>query len=148
MSLDLAVYAYEPSAFTGLERAMAEMVSWWTKSKWAHIGGMLGDSYYEADFFAGVRRLEAVPRGGELVFSMRAPSHVAAWLDRQLGKPYDLLALAGFVLDETEPGRSARGKWICSELWAAVLRKSHYPVLNGRPAWRINPEELVQALRG
>ena len=67
-----------------------------------------------------------------------------AFLDAQIGKPYDKLAIAAFAVerDWREPGA-----WFCSELVAAALEASGwFPALLANPANEITPRDLLLAV--
>lgn len=64
------------------------------------------------------------------------------FLQKQIGKKYDLLMVLGFVLYATRKGRAAYGKWFCSELMAAAFEKAGFPLLQRVEPWKISPYAL------
>jgi uncharacterized protein YycO len=65
------------------------------------------------------------------------------WLNQQLGKPYDLTALTGFVT-----GREWRGgkSWFCSELIARGLEVCGYFDLICTGVTKVTPRDLLMML--
>lgn len=61
---------------------------------------------------------------------------------RQVGKPYDWLALAGWLARRRWDDHDA---WFCSELIAAAFQYAGYPLLQVDEATRITPRDLALA---
>ena len=62
------------------------------------------------------------------------------FLEKQLGKPYDFMMVAGFVSHSTSQGRKSYGKWFCSELVCAAIGEIK-KILN-TDYWKISPEMI------
>jgi hypothetical protein len=145
MKTTLALWAFPPSAFTGLGWLFGRLVCAWTGSPWCHVGVSLHGIYYEADPFQGVV-------GGEVpdeaccirVWTVHDRSIAERWINRQLGKAYDWPGILGFVIGRSESGRRDRGHWFCSELATVILRKFGVEVCGETPAWEIDPGEMVK----
>ena len=65
------------------------------------------------------------------------------WLKTQIGKPYDIAAIAAFGF-----GRNWRedGTWYCAELIAAGLERHYFPYPLVSPTNRITPADLLLVL--
>ena len=69
---------------------------------------------------------------------------IAEFASRQVGKAYDLLAILSLFVAHKED-RKKTGKWFCSELVVAALRKAG---VNATPAlrpWEVTPQRLAES---
>ncbi len=126
----------------------SKIIRWGTHSDFSHAGAMLPDGRE-----LGARE-SPVPKGVQ----MRAPDYAIfslvktvivptteeqsetyyAFLNAQLGKPYDWKSIVGFVIDRNWRDTDA---WFCSELVAAALENAK--ILNiVSQANRITPNDL------
>ncbi len=124
----------------GLTGAVIRAGTW---SRAAHVGGVLDDgTVLDATPALGV----AVHPGiaGEVVgifdvLCAPALERVAlGWAMRQIGKPYDWSAIAGFFTrrDWHDPGQ-----WFCMELWLAAFEYAEWPLLMLRHVDRGSPRD-------
>lgn len=66
---------------------------------------------------------------------------LVAWLDQQVGKPYDYFGLLGFLWRSNKYQNP--NKWFCSELVATAFKVSHCKLYN----WNIiKPHQITPAL--
>lgn len=117
--------------FTGLSLCgiATPIINRITNGQWAHVGMVTrAGIYFDAMPFAGVRnytckrmRLSGSPTVLDYAtFPVQVPYEAAAevFAYRQIGKPYDYGAIAGF----TRRKWNDPAKWYCSELVAATLK--------------------------
>lgn len=67
---------------------------------------------------------------------------ITKFLESQLGKKYDYLAIVGFVFHTTHQGRIQYGRWICSELVFAAFQKAGINLLERVECWKVSPTIL------
>lgn len=108
----------------------AAFVRWFTKSKYAHVAPAITQSdgsafAYDAYWSTGVaKRLVRPIEVGftEIVYLPDLDTRAKqAWLDSQIGKPYDKWSIVIIGLTKRLPGWlhvyvSRQGEWICSRL--------------------------------
>jgi uncharacterized protein YycO len=72
-------------------------------------------------------------------FHLARPDVAIAWLEQQVGKPYDWMALLSFIVhrDWASPKR-----WFCSELAAMAWDKGGSPLFRRDAVFRISPGML------
>ena len=73
-----------------------------------------------------------------------APTSVLERLRTQLHRPYDYLALVGFVARQDW---RIDDSWICSELMAWAFEQENFPLLRGDRFNRITPRDLMLSTR-
>lgn len=102
----------------------------------------------ESREFAGVRRLPGfVPAKGEQIdlFTIECylPNLADAqeWLNIQVGKKYDYGAVVRFITRQQED-RKGSGKFFCSELVFAFVRKAGLNLLERIEPWAVDPGRL------
>lgn len=114
-----------------------------TWSKYSHIAILAPDNMtvYEAVWprvrkttLAELHREEAVIQAVEM--HLARPDTAIAWLEQQVGKPYDWLALFSFIVhhDWASPK-----KWFCSELASMAWDKGGSPLFRRNAVYRISP---------
>ncbi len=121
-----ALLYYRGSGFS------AAFIRWFTKSKFAHVAPAIYDdaghlTTYDAFWATGIIKNGARGPDGfqRLPFDDTAILVKQAWLEQQVGKPYDKLAIFAIGLSKRLPGGfhvgdTRQGRWICSRL-AAVF---------------------------
>jgi len=67
---------------------------------------------------------------------------IQEFLEKQIGKGYDYLAILGFVFHTTHEGRIQYGRWICSELVFAAFQKAGINLLERVECWKVSPTIL------
>jgi uncharacterized protein YycO len=112
-------------------------------SRWSHVSCVIDDQAWESRASTGVIEMPA-----HRAYSVNGPAAVAvvvcdsakarAFLQAQVGKPYDYTALFGIFAkrDWQEPD-----SWFCSEL-AAAAALAGGEMLVRKPLNRITPEDL------
>lgn len=130
-------------------------IAWFSQGHFSHVdacydGALLGARHDRVGgVSAGVqiRKPDYLPFSRRVVFEIPSTrSQTTTWrkfLNSQLGKPYDSMAIWGFVT-----GRDWRedDSWICSELQAAALEASGIVGKLFVPAYKITPNALAFAL--
>lgn len=102
--------------------AVSELIRFVSRGLVSHIEFVFGDQSLGAHADGGVQRrpLNAYPVDFRFTAELSDEQYAAvvAFLDAQIGKPYDFADIAEIVVDRNwhDPSR-----WICSELWAAAL---------------------------
>lgn len=130
--------------FSQTDGFSSKIIRWFTRSQWSHVDLVMPDgSLLGALPFKGVvQRKEDKNKGETKTLYVRVPDEMANlvfnFAEEQLGKKYDWIAIYGFV------GRhdwQREGKWFCSELVFASIKKSGVELLHGKK-WRISPRDL------
>src|SRR5262245_16673912 len=108
---------------------VSRLIRWQTRSHYSHASIVLPDgTHYEAREGKGVLRHRSftLTNSSEKVerfavgLSEIQFAKLAAFLDSQVGKPYDWTMVARFIT-RRQASRSTAGKWFCSELVFAAL---------------------------
>jgi len=141
----LTLWAFTPKASCGLSKIFSYLVCFWTRSKWDHIGFSTDEKYFEATPFVGVRSYPTTRRDAVFIHSwdVITTPEKEQWLEDQLGKPYDIWGVLGFVIGPSKDGRIDRGHWFCSEIAAARLAQFGIKPCGDIPVWEISPKMLV-----
>lgn len=131
---------------------MSRLIRLQTRSHYSHAALMHEDgSVCEATArplpFGVVRGSATIgvrhPAGIEVdIFDIDAPYSVStalAWVEDQLGLPYDFRSVLRFV---TRKPADHNGKWFCSELVFAFFKVGGLSLLNGIHAHDVSPRDL------
>lgn len=127
---------------------ISKLIEWETRSKYCHAAIVCRDgSVVEAIEGVGVHRLTGLktvkaPDHIDLfaVGSMCSADLVEAFLQAQIGKPYDWPDLFGFL---TRDGKNEdRGAWFCSELAFAAIEAGGITLLRDIPPYQVSPATL------
>ncbi|MDX1532664.1 MAG: hypothetical protein R3230_00500 [Nitrosopumilaceae archaeon] len=119
------------------------IIRFFTFSKWNHVAIQIGDNVYEATPL-GVKRIPnyGFMQGWSRVTTINLEgldeSAAKKFLDKQLGKPYDWLALV--ALPFRKSWQSSK-RWFCSELVSQALIHAGVREFKIDP-WRITPRDL------
>ena len=126
---------------------LSVLIRWMTWSSWSHVALVTPEGVaYEATG-KGVSKgpiAHLVSRYQTVeVQEVRipAPDKVIAFLEAQLGKPYDFSALFGFMFRRDW---AENDKWFCSELVASALLDSGIAIVC-KPTNRITPQDLYES---
>lgn len=120
-----------------------------TFSRWNHVAIEVGNVVYEAVAAGGVRRMPCRSFPGlwdkteSVSISVKRPDQMMAFLNSQVGKPYDWMALIALPFRTTW---QSPHKWFCSELVAKALSVSGAEITRRVPAARVTPRDLWIAL--
>ena len=74
-----------------------------------------------------------------VAFPCADPAGALAWARSQIGKPYDLLAVVGFVMHRDW---TATRRWFCSEFVAMAFEEGHSPLFRDAALHRVTPQNL------
>ena len=127
---------------------LSRAIRWRTWSVYSHAAWIDDDdgSLYEAWYPQGVRHLPDINVGHTpgtvvdlfgVVLTPEQKNGLRKWLTSQLGKPYDLWAILGFIwrLDIQDDS-----KWVCSELlYQGLLENGVELLASDTPASRVSP---------
>ncbi len=113
---------------------VAWWIRWWTKSAFSHVAPCIDDVVYDAFWSTGVtRRAKRAlhPNEVEVELPGADADYWKAWLDQQVGKPYDKASIIVIGLTKRSPHWlhvyvSRQGEWICSRLAATVAGMETY----------------------
>ena len=134
---------------------IARAIRWQTRSYWNHASVLVGNTLVEALPGPGVsaRRTLADAQRTEDVRVFTIPhltdegaAKVVAFLDAQLGKPYDKTMIIRFVTRQ-QANRRQRGQWFCSELVFAALQAGGVNLLSRIEPWAVSPGTLALSPR-
>ena len=133
-------------------RILSKTIRFCTRGKYSHAAIVFNDgTVIETRPFRNVREYKNLAEAnckGEIIdlFDVDAsPSQeriVRKFLRNQIGKKYDYWSVFGFVFHTTEESRKSHGKWFCSELVFASVKKAGITLLQNIPAWEIPPTFL------
>ncbi|WP_368565474.1 YiiX/YebB-like N1pC/P60 family cysteine hydrolase [Pseudoxanthomonas sp. UTMC 1351] len=120
------------------------LIRYFTWSRWSHVGLVAGDRVIESIAGHGVREvpLASAIRGQDYRFEhlpCANPAAVIAAARSQLGKPYDIGAIFGFLGRRNWQGRDA---WFCSELIAWAFEHAGAALFRADRVHRVTPEHL------
>ena len=143
--------------FSALNDIASEAIKLFERSWCSHVDAILPDGTLlgaRADVYGNVPAGVQIRPPGYAPFTRTlvvqlatTDAQEAAWmvfLDTQIGKPYDMLAIAAFAVarDWREPN-----SWFCSELIAAALEKcGWFPKPLAEAANEITPRDLLLAV--
>lgn len=120
------------------------IIRFFTWSKFSHVAILDGDYVIEAAY----PRVRRVPYSGYnkhhnpvVVCDFECPDPQSAinFANRQLGKPYDFLALLGFIFHRDW---SRTTEWFCSELVTCALKAGGRNVFKDEFLDRVTPQNL------
>jgi hypothetical protein len=131
--------------------AEARLIEWFGHGRWSHVDAVLPDGRLLGARLAGgvaIRPANYLPLGTETLRVQRPCSdaqegHFYVAAEKQVGKPYDFSAIAGFAA-----GRDWRlpDHWICSELAAAMLEEARMLPKLCAPDNKLTPDDLALVL--
>ena len=143
--------------FSALNDIASEAIKLFERSWCSHVDAILPDGTLlgaRADIYGNVPAGVQIRAPGYAPFTRTlavqlatTDAQEAAWmvfLDTQIGKPYDMLAIAAFAVarDWRQPN-----SWFCSELIAAALEKcGWFPKPLAEAANEITPRDLLLAV--
>ena len=129
--------------FTRGEGMTGAVIRAGTWSRAAHVGGLLDDGMVlDATPSLGVALHPGISGRVVGLLAVACTPEVertaVAWAHRQVGKPYDWTAIAGFFTrrDWHDPGA-----WFCMELWLAAFEHAGWPLLHLRHVNRGSPRD-------
>lgn len=124
---------------------MAALIRWQTWGRYSHVAIEIAGWVYEAVPFKGVRKTPAAKFNWDHVDIFVADGYheeyTLAFLESQLGKPYDYLGVMRFLPRWKEGIFSER--WFCSELFYIAVPG----LLERVPAVKVSPSMLSYSPR-
>lgn len=131
---------------------IARLIRWQTRGGYSHASILLrGGAVIESREGKGVRCLPRLERRkGEVIHlfnfdhTPEQEKAIAAFLNAQIGKPYDYTMVARF-LTRRQQSRAQSGKWFCSELVYAALARAGIPLLRATEPWEVSPGLLARS---
>jgi hypothetical protein len=106
---------------------LGKTIRFFSRGKFNHTSINLNGIIYEAHIWCGVRMTQQDIWDNSTVktsttFDIDVHTHrkLHYWLNRQVGKDYDLWGVLSFIWRFAKP---TKGKWFCSELAVVVLAK-------------------------
>jgi uncharacterized protein YycO len=124
------------------------LIKWFTWSSISHVEFVFSDGYLGADFPGGVQIKPfayAHPKEiwyGVVECSDEVSKKVEAFARAQIGKPYSLLGIIGFVVKHDF---NKKGSFFCSELVLAAFESADYPLLDLAEIDRVSPGDLFES---
>lgn len=132
---------------------VARLIKWQTRSQYSHASAVLSDGrVVEAREGVGVQVLPGMPVTEDVDYfeidglTWDQERTAEEFLLEQEGKGYDYTMIARFLTRRQE-ARSSTGKWFCSELVFAALRKAGMVLLARMEPWRVAPGHLEMSPR-
>lgn len=125
------------------------LIRLFTFSRWNHVAIEIDGVVFEAVTGDGVQAVRAETFAGRWAkteaVTVRAdnPAEAKRFLSRQLGKPYDWLAIVALPFRESWQHPD---KWFCSELATQALRLGGATLPGRIPSGRVTPRDLWMAL--
>jgi uncharacterized protein YycO len=130
---------------------ISKAIMWISRGGYSHVAMLLNDDTLIEAWAGGVRHrknLKDKMDTDTLVDVFEVPTTpeqdiiIQSFLEKQIGKGYDYLAIVGFILHTTHEGRIQYGKWICSELVFAAFQKVKINLLDRVECWKVSPTIL------
>jgi len=106
--------------FCNSKKPGAILINIFTLSRYSHVAIETDKRIYESRLATGVhcpKSLHSIKR--TIVFNDLNEDHIKAFLDTQVGKPYDKTAIMSFIFRRDW---QETGSWFCSELVAMALK--------------------------
>ena len=127
---------------------LGKLIRFFSRGKFNHTSINLNGVIYEAHINCGVRKTKEKDWKDKTVvsyttFDIDTQTHreLKYWLDKQVGKKYDLFGVLSFLWIYFKP---VRGKFYCSELAIIVLAKLfHLPIYDQKQ----DPTEFYYTLQ-
>lgn len=133
---------------------VSNLIKWQTNSEYSHASIVVTDNngisrLYEAREFKGVLSRLAIDQEDYDEFMVKDITRnqelgIIEFLERQIGKKYDYWLILQFVA-RNQNTRKASGKWICSELVYAALRKVGIELLARTEPVYVSPGLLARS---
>ncbi len=128
---------------------IGKLIGWQTRSPYCHAAVTVNGWTYEAgrNGMDPVTCYEERPQEWEdfhAEISQDAADTMQAFLDAQLGKPYDVTMVLRF-LSRRQETRKSKGRWFCSELVAAAFQEAGRPLLARTEPWEVSPGLLARS---
>ena len=128
---------------------ISKFIKWHTRGEYSHAAIIVGGALYESKEFIGTRKRLAFDENVEyddfiVETAQNQRAGMVEFLERQIGKPYDMLKVFAFVTRKRQD-RKSLGKWFCSEIVFATLQKCGVKLFNLTEAWEVSPDLLKRS---
>lgn len=133
----------------------ANLIKWWTNSKYFHVEIAIGDKWIVCDGETGTVAKEYDPTyfnphfdyyrltlNNDLTFQQF--QIISSWVDSQLYSEYDWLGI--FASQIFKFGRESPEKWFCSEFVCTVLQQMRVVKVTPMIPCKTSPAELFRSL--
>jgi uncharacterized protein YycO len=130
---------------------ISSLIKWQTRGEYSHAAIIAGGVLYEAKEFKGTRKRMAVDDEKAiyddfLVETTKEQRDILiGFLEKQMGKDYDYSMVIRFLTRQQEQ-RASTGKWFCSEIIFASLRKAGVTLFNMTEPWEVSPDDLKRSI--
>ena len=115
------------------------LIKFFTKSKFSHVAIEVDNNIYEAWYKTGVRKFKTPGSYSEVIeVEGLKENDIKAFLEAQVGKPYDFKAIFSFMFRHNWEDLKA---WFCSELVAMALKVGEFKGIPVNVS-KISPGEL------
>lgn len=134
---------------------ISQLIKWQTRGEYSHAALLLNGTLYEAWQGSGVQKKEKwiFPKDGTVIsFSILFPGYskeheanVEKFLNLQVGKGYDYLAILRFIT-RTKIFSGEQNRWFCSELVFAALDSAGIQLFRWTKAYEVSPDLLKRSV--
>lgn len=120
-------------------------IKFWTWGDWSHVDIWTPDGWLGARAKGGVQirdwNYTSVIKEEIRVITLDdvTEANIMQWLQSQIGKPYDFLAVAGMPFRQDWRNDN---RWFCSELIAAAFQQAGVELLDTDQLNRVTPRDL------
>lgn len=131
---------------------MSRIILFFSRGGYSHTSVLFDDgTIIEARPFTKIHKLKCIQDGitarcrvdiFEVDTTQKEDAIIKEFLEKQIGKKYDYLAIFGFIMYASKEGRKSYGRWICSELVFAAFRKAGINLHERIDAWKVSPTIL------
>lgn len=130
---------------------ISNAIMWISRGGYSHVAMVLNDDSIIEAWAGGVRKRKNILDQMDIntivdVFEINTTPDqdiiIKDFLEKQIGKGYDYLAILGFILHTSHQGRIQYGRWICSELVFAAFQKIDINLLDRVECWKVSPTIL------
>ena len=122
-------------------------IRWFTWSDWSHVDFVLKDGRFlgaRLDGGVQIRPHNYIkPSAFRYAYvEVPDPRNVYGWSTTQIGKPYDWMAIAGFL---PRTNWHDTGRWFCSELVSYAFEQAGQPIVD-RKCYRVTPQTAFESV--
>lgn len=131
---------------------MSRLIEWQTRGEYSHAALLVGETLYESWQSAGVRKKEGWGYDPsdktvslfQFGHSYEDESRVTQFLEKQIGKKYDWLAIVRF-LTRTHILPDDKKRWFCSELVFTALASAEIDLFKRTKGWEVSPDMIKRS---
>jgi uncharacterized protein YycO len=120
----------------------SRLIDWFTWGNYSHVDIVLADGSWFGARSDGVKARAPYPVSKFMRMEVEAPDAVLAIALLQEGKPYDFMAILGFIFKRDWQNDS---KWFCSELVAWAFQEGGMHLINAEHLNRVSPRDLMMS---